>query len=360
MITYFSEKNKIEFKGIESKLKDNIGIITIISALATAMIVASSTFGKGLQKFGIGIAFMSASILLLIQCAKKAAELSDRAFKNGSKAIAGAFAMFAGLQVLSKFTEKANPIKFSLSLIVMTGAMALLLKLAEKAGKIDPTQLQQGMLAIGALGLMIMALEAVSSLTGKANTKALTSLMVGLVVLFGEMIVLTLIPYTELLSAAVSMGTIMVAYGLMLSLASKNKYNVSSIVSMIASAAVVAELGYILTKLADIEWQKLLSATLSISATMLALSVVLKSVAKSSGILKPEKAVNLIAATIPILSLGVALKELAECNWVILAASTVTLSACMVAYSGVFQVISKFTGLFRPSQAYSIVVLTFP
>lgn len=331
----------IDLSGIKAKVEENLGIIVTLGVLVGALVAVAGLFGKGLQKFGVGIAIMSASILILIECARQIGKLSENEFNKGTVAIGAALVLFALLEALSGLTSESKPIAFAVSLLAITGVIAILVQVAKAAGKIDPTQLKQGMIAVGVFMVLVGLLEGLSALTGKAKTGAITALILGLVIMFGEMVVLSQIPFSELGPAMGSMAAVMLAFGTAVALISKYKFDTKNIIAMIAMAGVVLEFAFVLMKMKDVPWQELWAPVAAMSACMLVFAKSIQMIGKTGQSFRKNKMISILEMVAPILAIGGALTLLARYDWRNVAAAGAAMGLALAELVVVMYVLGK-------------------
>lgn len=364
------ELSKVEFdltplgERIEKSKKPLIALGVFIGALA----VLAGLLGKGAVRFGIGIGILTICVYSLIKFSKELDKLTPEQFAKGVKTMAGAMALFAIMSVCADFTSYSKMISFSVSILIMTGAIALLIQLGKYAGNIDDEQFKQGAKAIVGLMAMIALLEGLSALTGRANNKAITAMILGLVVMFGEMVVLSLIPFKDLISAAVSMGVLMLALGGALALASSGRrVRMANVLQMILMAGIMIEFATILSKLVKFSWKKLAAATASMSICLLAFGGACRLITNLDGrtlgatgknnILSNKMKAMIIVCGV-MATLGAALYLAAKNPWGDSLGAMGAMVGCIAALAGVCWALTKIKGIKIDSARYMLELAT--
>ena len=89
---------------------------------------------------------------------------------------------------VSALTEKAHPVKFAVSLMLITGCIAAILGLSALVGLLREDILENGVKALTKVMGMIAILMAASALTAKSNYRSVIAAIIGCSVIMGEML----------------------------------------------------------------------------------------------------------------------------------------------------------------------------
>ena len=151
------------------------GMITMVTGII-AIIAAFSLLNKdkrlqGIDSVGAMIFKMSVAMLAMIAVIKLASMLDGGEVLKGAGVVAMVLAMFSAVVVVSKFAgEHASKaggmlLKMSLALLIMVGVVAL-------AGQMDKGTINRGLAFVAGVELLFIAIIAVSKLAGQNAGKA--------------------------------------------------------------------------------------------------------------------------------------------------------------------------------------------
>lgn len=346
----------IMYRKDREALSAGVGLVEYLLIIVTGIMVAMSFMGEALQKGTKGFAeaaggmmFLALTLIIGIKALEKLFKMeipSDYKEKLGILA-----ALFAGLGVLSIAVGAAGKIaggqKLSGGTFIGMSALIYLtvtslkklfeMKIPDDMGK------RLGILAgiFTALAGLMVAIGYASKLSGGNSLKALGTLVgicMALAVAVGALIVLSIFPGDKILKGAVSLGLILVALGAALYGAGKitEKDTYKSVLAMaLITAVIVAALGV----LSMVKWEKLLKATLSLGAVLLAMSEAFRGAGKASS---AENTTAIVAMCIALTTVAIALYKLAEQPWEGLISAGIAMSAVLTVFGETFEkVLSK-------------------
>ena len=157
---------------------------------------------------------LAGSVAILALTAKMISKLNPFDFAGGVLAVGALMAFIAGLMYASQYTEKAHPVKFAASLILITGCIGLLAGMAALIGLIKLEQLGKGIAVIGVLELMVAGLMFVSKFTEKADFKSIMAALIGVNAIIVELMILSLIKdFTPVFKALGVISSVLIAFG---------------------------------------------------------------------------------------------------------------------------------------------------
>lgn len=232
---------------------------------------------------GLGLLAMAASMILLSKALTYIAKDFDPRLiiQNIEN-----FILILGLMLSMALVARAagkGAAKGALGIILIAMGMMMLIQVIKMIAKVKPEDLVKGLAVITALSVIMGALMIVSSKSNGINTKGLLVFVVAIVLLVAELLILTEIDWRKLLKATLSLGSIMLAFGGALAMAGSGKMGKDRIKAMITMIVAVGVITAALYVLSLIPWQNLLAATVALSVTMLALGATFKIIASVSG-----------------------------------------------------------------------------
>lgn len=333
---------KIDINPLIDRFKNSKDLMIAIGAFVLGLTVLTNLLSASISKFALGIAILTGSVVLLMFAARLMKKLNPEEFKQGMVAIGVILGLFALLEGLSFATAKSKMIQFSVSVGLLTGALALMAGLAYLIGKIPKMQLVKGMGTISTFMLLLIALEGVSAFTEKAKPVALISVVVGLIALFGELVVLSLIPMQDILPAMLSMVGIMSAFGLVCSLIGETDVHGANIAQIAIMAMALIEMAYILQELSKSDMASLLVSMISLDGVMIVFGKVCKSITNIDGrTFGKNKLKAMLTVAGALVAIAASLSLLAQFSWVRILAAAVAVSGVLFALNGCIKLLSK-------------------
>ena len=250
-----------------------VALVALVSTFGVLVALATKKFGGRMPKFNASLVLMAGSVAILAKVAMMIGEIPKEQLIRGVAAISIFLVLIGGLMAASALTEKAHPVKFAVSLMLITGCLAAILGLSALAGLLREDILENGVKALRKIMVMIAILMAASALTAKSNYGAVIAAIIGVSVIMGEMLLLSMLIEKngdEIKSSMITMGLIIAAFSGMMFAIGKGKYNASTVGALLSSVLVVAALGgalYLLaTQVAD--WKSLIAPTIAIGVVL--------------------------------------------------------------------------------------------
>ena len=250
-----------------------VALVALVSTFGVLVALATKKFGGRMPKFNASLLLMAGSVAILAKVAMMIGEIPKEQLIRGVDAVSTFLVLIGRLMAASALTEKAHPVKFAVSLMLITGCLAAILGLSALAGLLREDILENGVKALTKVMGMIAILMAASALTAKANYGAIIAAIIGVSVIMGEMLLLSMLIEKngdEIKSSMITMGLIIAAFSGMMFAIGKGKYNAGTVGAMLSSVLVVAALGgalYLLaTQIAD--WKSLIAPTIAIRVVL--------------------------------------------------------------------------------------------
>ena len=343
--------NSVNVGKVIQAVEDYIILITAVSALGLLIGKAFEKIGNGVKSFGIGLIALSGAILLLTQVAKliDKANLSTSGFTKAGIFISGALVLFALIIKSTHFQDAGKyAVKLGLMAVGISTAVLLLSLAAKSFAKLDSNSWLKGIAAVDSMLALFMGIIIATQYAKDVNTKVILGAILGIVVLMGELIVMTLIPWNDLLVAAGTMAIVLLSFSKSLELVSSKKFNADNIMGMVAMAVIIGEFAIILDSLAQYDWKSLLSATVSLGITMLAFANIISTISSKRGLGtgKWDKIAQVVGVAVAMIPMAVSLSILSKYNWKSILSSAIGMSLALGAVGLVLKVLSnmKSTG----------------
>ena len=158
-----------------------IGFAAIVGALLLITHVVSKN-GDKLATTGLTFLAIGAAFLLLAKAAKTLSKIDWTGLGKAGAAITGLVLIIAGLMWATQLISGSkNVSKIGGAILSVAGALLMLLIVAKIAGRMDPDELKQGMLAIGLFGIFIISLMSATQLiTGSKNVDKIGGAILGI------------------------------------------------------------------------------------------------------------------------------------------------------------------------------------
>ena len=318
-------------------------VLFVILAFSVIITQINKKLGQGeLPKFNASMILLAGSVAILALTAKMISKLNPLDFAIGVGAIGVLMTFIAGLMYASQYTEKAHPVKFAASLILITGCIGLMAGMAALIGLIKLKQLGKGIAAIAVLELMVAGLMFVSKFTEKADFKSIMAALIGVNAIIVELMLLSLIKdFTPVFKALGVISSVLIAFGVMMSLVGSANYSKNTPLSLLAMIAIVTEIIGALYLLSNYcEFGSLIAAAGSIGGVLLAFGGTMAIVSSIKNIRK-ERIVNFLKASLVLIPIGLALGAVAHAGeWSRIAAAGAAVSVTLLAFAGALAIVS--------------------
>lgn len=296
-----------------------MGIATVL-ALASAVGKSMSAAAVGIA-VGVGALLLVEQALIRL-CDPKLDFVGTDHFLSNLVVVFGSLIVVAGIAVAAAHFAgdattgivKVVAMVAGISLIMF--AMVELLKAI--AAIDDPSKLDKAIVALFAVSVMASILIAVTALTAKAKVQPIIAMVAAVGVIIAGLALLSYVK-GDLVTAAEALGGVLVALAVAMAAAGKmsEKVNVAGIIAMTAAVGVIA---ISLNVLAQYDWFALISAAASLGIVLLSIGGALK-LAKDSG----DAAFSALAMAATVVAVAVSLSMLADKPWSGLIAAAVAM-----------------------------------
>ena len=272
--------------------------LVALTVLVTELIIFSKMISKDMPQVGSTLLSLGFTLGLLVVVVKMASLLKASTLIKGMAVLIPLEIMMAGLIAMTKlFGQYAA--KTGGTILAMTVSMVLLLGVMKTASKLEPGALTKGILAVGALSVILGILIAITRLYGgetKGLAVTLLAMSVSLAILASLAVLLGLVKVENLIKGVTAMSVLMGMMALMIAATKGAQQCKGNLIVLTVALGLMA--AAILT-LSFIDPTRVLAASVSISLMMgmMALLIKLSSTAKTVN-------KNIIVTTLVIGALG--------------------------------------------------------
>ena len=230
-------------------------------------------------------------------------------------------------------------------IIALTGMMVAIAGLTIVLSKIKLTYLNQAITVFAVMGAMFLTVGVVAKLTENAKTGPVLSSIIGITVIFSELIVLSMLMAKhkkDVWESVGAMSAIMLSFGSMLALATKFQKNTNGLYSILAASFVLVELGYSIKMFSDIPWKTLWSSVVAMSTTMLTFGSTLALIGKLGQTYTANKLKGMIEGAVVIAAIGtaLALATLSE-DWAAIGVAGLAMSGVLIVFASTLSAIGQ-------------------
>ena len=325
---------------VQSTLKavmSNTRLLWQLFAVLASLALVASLGGEGALKTGVGIALISASLLILHAAIKKFGSMDPAIWKQGLITVGIAISLFTLFASVAR-VGLGDPAKVGKAVLMMSAALLLVYVAVKKIGELNPRVLVQGMSSIVIIFGLFAALSAAMKASSSAKTGPIIAMAVAIGVLAGALAVLTLFSWGDLLKSTITLGAVMLAFGKAMQMASKASFDKKSLIGFGAAVAALGGIAFALYKLSGQNWASLATAAGGISACLLAIAATMKITSGLKFDLSDLAAFAAALAGLFVISL--ILKSLTNQPWQSLLAGAAAISAVLLAIAGALSIIS--------------------
>lgn len=303
------------------------------TAFAILLGIAARLGGPNVSKFGTMMIKLAIAIGLMVAVVKLIDCLSpEAAIKGGIFMIA--FMTFIGYMAIASMLTK-NAKDFGKMILSISASLLLLAITMQLVGRLSAGQIAAGIVFMIAFGVFVNCMvKALSKYGDKQIAKVgltLVALSVSLAIMAGVCILLGMISLGALTKGTVAMGFLAVFMSKMIA-ATKGAEDCKG--SIIAMAVAIGVMAAAVAALSFIEWQKLLPATLALSAVMGMFTVMELGAKHVKGAMG-----SIIAMSVAVGLLGIMLIALSQCEWQNTLAAAAGLSIVMLAFAGTLAIV---------------------
>jgi len=303
------------------------------TAFAILLGIAARLGGPNVSKFGTMMIKLAIAIGLMVAVVKLIDCLSPEAAIKGGIFMTAFMAFIGYMAIASMLTKNAKD--FGKMILSISASLLLLAITMQLVGRLSAGQIGAGIVFMIAFGVFVTCMvSALSKYGDKQIAKVgltLVALSVSLAIMAGVCILLGMISLGALAKGIVAMGFLATFMSGMIAATEGAEDCKGSIIAMAVAIGVMAAA---VAALSFIEWQKLLPATLALSAVMAMFAIVEYGASNVKGAMG-----SIIAMSVAVGLLGIMLIALSQCEWQNTLAAAAGLSIVMLAFAGTLAIV---------------------
>ena len=331
---------KVADSGISwTTIEENLDKFVIVLGAITALSFAAAIAGKYAARAGVGAVLIAAALRLLISPLQELGEMSKRPYRmeKSLEAIAmlgAVFAMMTAVGAIAKYGNKAavSMVGAAVAITIIVGAMKMLgsMKVHEYE------QALEGIIQIMiTLGIVMSAILYVSQFTENAKTAPILAMIGMLGAIVAGIAVLTVISdWKSLIAAGASLGLVLTGLGIAFAGIGKVQNGaLKSIVTFVEMVGLLAASSAAIFIVSRLPWEQVLAAGASMGVVMLAAAAAAKIAQGAS-----KGAGAMILMSVSIVTAGVALSLMPDCDWTSILAAGASMGVVMLAAAAAAQI----------------------
>lgn len=323
----------IDCLSLKAAIKGGIFMTAFIAFIGRMAIVSMLT--ENAKDFGKMILSISASLLLLAITMQLVGKLSLAAIGKGTLFMAAFAGFVLAMVAISKYANGTEIVKIGGTLLALSVSVAILAAVSIMLGMISLPALAKGIVAMGFLATFMSGM--ITATEGAEDCKgSIIAMAVAIGVMAAAVAALTFIEWQKLLPATLALSAVMAMFAIVEYGASNVKGAMGSIIAM---SVAVGLLGIMLIALSQCKWQNTLAAAAGLSIAMLAFAGTLAIVGATAQV--AIAAIPGIAVmTLALAAITVMIYELAQCKPESVLASAASLSVLLLALSVALAIVS--------------------
>lgn len=276
-----------------------IGVIAGMVALLAAIGIINKYTGNSLNQAADTIKAVGITLLLLVIAMKLAGGLKTEDFLNGIKVIGVFSLLLLAMMGISKLFKGTEMIKVTASILMAAVAIGVLAIITKLMGNINPDEMRKGLICVGILSLIIMALIAVSKQSASLHGTTLIGVAMVLAAMGVMVFLLGQLDPEKAKNGLIAVGFISAFVAVLLQAAKNFNPGANAVKTLTTLTFMLALLAVALVGLSFIDQQKLMTTAGSLGAVMLSLATVIAATNKlkiDKGVIKTLLTVTLVVA----------------------------------------------------------------
>lgn len=276
-----------------------IGIIAGMVALLAAIGVINKYTENSLNQAADTIKAVGIALLLLVITMKLAGKLKKEDFLNGIKVIGVFSLLLLAMMGISKLFKETEMIKVTGSILMAAVAIGILAVITKLMGNMDPDEMRKGLICVGILSLMVMALILVSKQSASLHGTTLMGVALAIAAMGAMVFLLGQLDPEKAKNGLVAVGFITAFIAALIKAAENFDPGNNAVKTLITLTFMLALLAVALIGLSFIDPKKLMASTGSLVAVMLSLAAVIAVVGKmkvGKGVFKTLIIITLVLA----------------------------------------------------------------
>ena len=221
-----------------SELAVGMSVITLFGALMTAFVLVTSFAGKNVGKAGTALLSVAAAIGILALTVKLIAGTPWNELAKGIIGIGILSAFMAGLMIVARVAGGKDMKTLGPSLLMISASIGILAGIAVLLGMVDPGKLAQGVVFVGILSAMMAGLMFVSKYTSTAQASVI-AMAATIGVLVAGLVILSNLDTEKVLIATASISVVLGSLALVFVASKKIGNQMATAIAMGATIAVL-------------------------------------------------------------------------------------------------------------------------
>lgn len=282
LVGVFKIVNTLTEKEIQSGINFAGGVLIFLTALQFIGMMPS----KGFSELSKTILAVSVSMALLAGVMKITGSMSPKEMIKGTLCVLSLMGLMALMMAVIKAFGSDAP-KMAATLMGISVAIGVLAMVAVALSFVETEALMKGIVAVGAIALIMSGLMLASKFVSGDAKKSLIAMVVAVAILGAVVLALSFIEPTKLIAPTIALSTLMVMFGVMAAMSSLVKDGMGT---MIALTALVAVMGAALYLISGRDWKSVLAATgaiMLVLGTLSAMMIVMSSVGAAATLAIP-------------------------------------------------------------------------
>ena len=296
--------------------------------------------GNSINKSADTIKAVGVALVLLVIAMKLAGGLKTEDFLNGLKVIGVFSALLLAMMGISKLFKGTEMIKVTASILMAAVAIGVLAIITKLMGNINPDEMKKGLICVGILSAIIMALILVSKQSASLHGTTLIGVAMVMAAMGVMVFLLGQLDPEKAKNGLIAVGFISAFMAVLLQAGKNFKPGGDAVKTLTRLTFLLALLAVALVGLSFIDKDRLLTATAALGAVMLSLATIILAIGK----LKVDKKTNttlltMVAVVAALAGIVALLSHFTDPKGAI--ASAGALSLLLLAMSGVMLIMSK-------------------
>ena len=319
-----------------TEMNTAISAITVFGFVVAGLIAATKLAGdKSVDTIGSTILKIAGAIAILGATAVILGSVDTGQLIKGGIAVAALGVIVVGLMKLVQMMGPGEAAKVGATLLAMSLAIGVLGGIAVLLGLVDPGNLAKGVIAVGFLAAMMVAMTKATA--GASDVKGtMMGIAVAIGVMAASVAVLSFIDPTRLVVATAAMTLLMGMFALVAKSASNVQTSVPVMITMIAAITI---LGAVVAVLANMPVEGVIASAASLTVLLLTLAAALKIVASVSSV-APIALVSMAALTGIMAALGLILGMMTGLGVQNAIPNAIALSTLLIAMSAALKIVA--------------------
>ena len=258
--------------------KGGLGLLALVGVMALLSLV--TRLGKNVDKLGVTLLAMSASLLVLVGVVKLLGMIPEDQLKKGTAALVAFTGVIALLTLITRLAKAGTP-KMAGTLLAMSVSIGILAGIAILLGLIDTKGLAKGIIAVGMLSAF-MALMIAATRGANDCMKNLIVMTVAIAVFATAVAALSFIEPSRLIPATLALSMLMGMFALMEKAGATLNASMKSLITM---TVIVGVLAAIIVVLGSLKMEGAIEKSVALSTLLLAFSASMKIIDGLNGIM---------------------------------------------------------------------------